>query len=326
MRGITIVGNTVWGACTAADAVTQTLVGFDIATGAVTNTIVIPNGDFINDVTAGASGIIYLSDNSNIYRVDTSAGTFTTLLTSAYAFNGLYFDEANNRLLYTDDSPQGSAQISAMDMSDNSTSVLFASPAGIQYCDGLTMDQYGNIYYSVWSEPNQVMRYNPNTGIVDVASTGHNGVAHDGAADIFYHDLSSATGKVRSTMSSVGTLIVPNMNANTVDFIPFDQLDSENERSSTPTRISLHQNFPNPFNPSTNIEYELGKENFVNITVYDLLGSEIVQLVNQIEQPGIKTVRWNGRDKQGNLVNGGVYVYRLSAGNYTETKKMIFLK
>ena len=68
------------------------------------------------------------------------------------------------------------------------------------------------------------------------------------------------------------------------------------------------------------------EESLVNITVYDLLGSEIVQLVNEVQHPGLKTINWDGKDSNGKLVNGGVYVYKLTAGNYTETKKMVLLK
>jgi len=336
MKGIIIIGNTIWCACTydASLGYKEALVGRDLNTGAITRTIDFPSGDFINDVTADASGIIYLSGNSVIYQVDpsTSPATITTLLTNTNAYNGLYFDDANNRLLYTDDYSVGvAARISAMDMSDNSTSVLFESPAGVNLCDGLTMDHLGNIYYSVWSDPNQVMRYNPNTGIVDVASTGHNGVTHSGAADILYHDT-RGLGKTKNAMTSDGTLVVPNFGPGPagvwgwVDFIPFDQLDAEDEEVSIPKNIKLHQNFPNPFNPNTSISYELTSKSLVNITIYDLLGSEIIELINEVQQPGIKTTNWNGRDSDGKIVNGGVYVYRLTVDNHSETKKMVLLK
>jgi len=340
MRGIIIIGNTIWGACSYDTAIgyKEALIGRDLTTGAITHTIDFPNGNFINDVTHDpATGIIYLSDNHNIYRVDPSNGTYVSLINIQWAFNGVYFDEANNRLLYTDDSPQGSAQISVMDLSDNSTSVLFASPAGVQWCDGLTMDHFGNIYYSVWSDPNQVMRYNPNTGVVDVVSTGHNGFTHSGAADILYHDT-RGLGKTKNAMTSVGTLVVPNFGPDLtnppnvalqfgwVDFIPFEQLDAEDKELSIPSKIALHQNFPNPFNPTTTIHYELESESLVNITIYDLLGAEVVQLINEVQQPGIKTTIWNGKDSEGKLVNGGVYIYKLNIGNYSETKKMVLLK
>jgi len=333
MRGICIIGNTIWGACTANDppAYTQTLVGFDITTGNVTDEIIIPNGDFINDVSPGPGDIIYLSDNNNIYEVNILTGTFTTLLTSAYAFNGLLYEASNNRLIYTDDSPQGGSQISAMDINTHATSVLFINPVGVSALDGLTKDHLGNYYVSEWSSPHEIHRYDPNFQSIELAASGFNGVPFHGAADIFFHDM-SGLGKQQNVMDSEeGVLVVPNNqsggpnNLGYVDIIPFSLLDTDDEES-IPTKISLHQNFPNPFNPNTSISYDIDKESAVKLTVYDLLGSEVVQLVNNVEQPGAKVVRWDGRNQRGELVNGGVYLYKLEIGNYIETKKMVLLK
>lgn len=72
------------------------------------------------------------------------------------------------------------------------------------------------------------------------------------------------------------------------------------------TSFQLKQNFPNPFNPTTTIRYEIEKKGLINITVFDLLGEEIIQLVNRVETPGIKHVIWNGKNANGSLVNGGV--------------------
>ena len=136
MKGIIIIGNTIWGACTfdASIGYKEALIGRDLNTGAITNTIDFPNGDFINDVTHDPStGIIYLSDNSHIYRVDPSTGTYTTLLTTMHIPTMEYIlmrpiiDYYILMIHHLD-----SAQISVMDMSDNSTSVLFVSPAGVQ--------------------------------------------------------------------------------------------------------------------------------------------------------------------------------------------------
>jgi len=332
-RGLTIAGNTLWAASTVNDdpAFTQALVGYDLNTGNVTNIIPIAGGAFINDVTPGPDDIIYLSDNSNIYEVITSTGTFNILLTSAFAFNGLLYEPATNRLLYTDDSNANFSQISAMDMNTHVTSVLFVLPAGAQFLDGLTKDHLGNYYVSEWNWPYEIYRYNPNTQAIVVAATGYNGNNFTGAADIFYHDM-SGIGKQNQTMDSDGALIVPNMSGgpNTfgyVDIIPFSLLDTDrDENSSFPSEFLLHQNFPNPFNPKTSINYEVTNETLIAITIYDLLGAEIVQLVNQIEKPGLKTIEWDGKDSKGNQVNGGVYIYKLTTGNYSETKKMVFLK
>ena len=82
----------------------------------------------------------------------------------------------------------------------------------------------------------------------------------------------------------------------------------------------LLQNYPNPFNPSTTIRYSLPKEEHVSVRVFNTLGQEVAVLVNQQQTPGFHQVRWNAD------VAGGIYFYRLSAGEFVKTKKMILLQ
>ncbi len=93
-----------------------------------------------------------------------------------------------------------------------------------------------------------------------------------------------------------------------------------------PTNYFLKQNFPNPFNPTTNIKYNLPEHGFVNITIYDILGNVINQLVNEVQNSGSKSVQWNAKNNQGQPVSAGVYLYSLEAGDFRQTKKMILLK
>ena len=90
--------------------------------------------------------------------------------------------------------------------------------------------------------------------------------------------------------------------------------------------FTLDQAYPNPFNPITNIGYELPKESFVNITIYDILGNEIKNLVDQIENPGSKLIQWNATNNAGQSVSAGVYLYSIEAGQFMQTKKMILIK
>lgn len=89
----------------------------------------------------------------------------------------------------------------------------------------------------------------------------------------------------------------------------------------TEFNFKLHQNYPNPFNPNTTIEYELREYSFVNLTVYDLLGSEVEILVNEEKYPGKYSVNFNGS----NFVSG-VYFYKLTIGGITQIRKMILLR
>jgi hypothetical protein len=93
-----------------------------------------------------------------------------------------------------------------------------------------------------------------------------------------------------------------------------------------PSSFALHQNFPNPFNPITTLRYDLPEDNFVILTVYDMLGREITQLVNTNQQAGFKSVQWNAIDSMGRPVSAGVYLYQIQAGEFVQTKKMVLLK
>jgi len=88
----------------------------------------------------------------------------------------------------------------------------------------------------------------------------------------------------------------------------------------------LHQNHPNPFNPSTRIVYELASRVHVSLGVYDVRGGLIKSLVDEQAGPGSFTTEWDGTNASGEQVSTGVYFYRLSAGSFTETKKMVLMK
>jgi hypothetical protein len=90
---------------------------------------------------------------------------------------------------------------------------------------------------------------------------------------------------------------------------------------SKPKVFSLGQNYPNPSNPKCNIEFQLPEKTFVNISVYNLLGQLVATLINQEKDAGIHTVEFDGSN-----FSSGTYIYRITAGTYTEVKKMLIVK
>ncbi|GAB1351244.1 hypothetical protein MASR1M107_34590 [Ignavibacteriales bacterium] len=98
------------------------------------------------------------------------------------------------------------------------------------------------------------------------------------------------------------------------------------EYSQTPLQYELMQNYPNPFNPSTVIQYKTAAQGEVLIKVYDILGGEVVTLVNEIKPVGNHVVSWNGKNKSGNSVNSGVYFYTIKAGDFYSSRKMMLIK
>ena len=91
-------------------------------------------------------------------------------------------------------------------------------------------------------------------------------------------------------------------------------------------KFRLSQNYPNPFNPVTTLQYDLAEDGLVNITVYDMLGNVVNNLVNTYQLSGYKSIQWDATDNQGQPVSAGVYLYTIEAGDFRHTKKMILLK
>ena len=93
-----------------------------------------------------------------------------------------------------------------------------------------------------------------------------------------------------------------------------------------PERFALLQNYPNPGNPSTVISYTLAENSKVNLTIYNTLGQAVRTLVDGHQTANIYKVVWDGRDDSGKEVASGVYFYRLVAGKFSATKRLIVLK
>ena len=93
-----------------------------------------------------------------------------------------------------------------------------------------------------------------------------------------------------------------------------------------PDQYMVYQNYPNPFNPVTTLRYDLPENSLVNITVYNLLGKQIKTLINKTQDAGYKSITWDATNDYGKPVSAGIYLYRIQAGKYISTKKMVLLK
>ena len=98
------------------------------------------------------------------------------------------------------------------------------------------------------------------------------------------------------------------------------------DKDVIPLKYLLHQNYPNPFNPVTTLRYNLPENALVNITIYDMMGRQISTLVSSLQSAGYKSIQWNGTNDAGQPVSAGVYLYKIQAGDYNQTKKMVLLK
>jgi flagellar hook assembly protein FlgD len=93
-----------------------------------------------------------------------------------------------------------------------------------------------------------------------------------------------------------------------------------------PLQFALNQNYPNPFNPVTTLRYELPENALVNITIYDMMGRVVSNLVSNQQRAGYKSVQWNATNNTGQSVSAGIYLYTIQAGEFRQTKKMVLLK
>ncbi len=108
--------------------------------------------------------------------------------------------------------------------------------------------------------------------------------------------------------------------------VPSEQKFVLNRIPVIPETFTLHQNFPNPFNPITTLSYDLPKDSDVRLAIFDMLGNEVATLVNTTQKAGFKSVQWDATDSMGRPVSAGVYLYQIQAGEFVQTKKMVLLK
>ena len=172
-----------------------------------------------------------------------------------------------------------------------------------------------------------VVRGNNNTPLAGaqvtangVTATTNSGGAYTLVLPVGTYDVTaSATGYTSQTAEGI------QVNANqttTLNFVMALPNDDVVEVSAT----ALIGNYPNPFNPETTISYSVKEPAPVKIEIYNTKGQLVRTLVNQIQPRGFYSEIWNGTDERGNPVASGVYMYRMTAGNYRSHKKMMLIK
>ncbi|MCK4302107.1 MAG: T9SS type A sorting domain-containing protein [candidate division Zixibacteria bacterium] len=106
----------------------------------------------------------------------------------------------------------------------------------------------------------------------------------------------------------------------------------ENIDGPLPTSFVLHQNYPNPFNPTTTIAFSFGSQGGggisqrVTLDIFNILGQSVTNILDSYLPPGNHEVSWDGTDRRGRSVASGIYLYRLSVGEESQSKKMLLLK
>ena len=111
-----------------------------------------------------------------------------------------------------------------------------------------------------------------------------------------------------------------------ISFSPSNSVGVDNRSETLPQGFALEQNFPNPFNPFTTLRYDLPEDALVNITIYDMMGRVVSNLVSSQQRAGYKSIQWNATNDAGSPVSAGIYLYMIQAGDFRQTRKMVLLK
>ena len=98
------------------------------------------------------------------------------------------------------------------------------------------------------------------------------------------------------------------------------------DQNITPTDYNLYQNYPNPFNPVTTISYDIIKDGYVELSIFNSSGKLVNELIDGYETSGRKLITWNGNDQNQNVLPSGLYIYTIKTGEFTSTRKMILMK
>ena len=125
-------------------------------------------------------------------------------------------------------------------------------------------------------------------------------------------------------ITNLGPNDLANLNFQNYIYVSNTILGSNYE--NMPNQYLLHQNYPNPFNPITTLRYNVPEKILVRINIFDISGNPIKMLVNEVKNAGFYSARWGAINNNGQPVSAGVYFYKIQAGNFVDTKKMILLK
>jgi photosystem II stability/assembly factor-like uncharacterized protein len=214
-------------------------------------------------------------------------------------FYGISFADSNNGIIVGSTVLHGGVIFSTTDggnswvcrtTSYSLYSVCFSDSNTVVAVGGLGSILYSTDVGKTWSSQNSGTTFY----LRDVAFTNHDLGTIVGASGIILHTVNGGTTSIH---------------------------EDRNLSNILPTAFRLGQNYPNPFNPATTIQYQLPTRAFVHLSVYNILGQEVQVIVNETQEPGNKSIRFNA----GNL-SSGMYFYRIMAGSFSDIKKMVVIK
>ncbi len=271
--------------------------------------ISIPNTTNLDGMTVDSSGYLYVIETiaGRLYKIDLQTEESTMFVPYGLGDSpqDLIFDKKNNRILCC--SWSYNSPVKAVDLADGRTYTAFTTSTG--YFDGITMDDEGNIYLA--------------------SHVGNGGVymkdkSLQNPEILIAEGMSEPAGLDYDPVNNL--LAVPAFSGNKVHFIYLDQITSVEENGILPESIELHNNFPNPFNPGTNISFTLNAADAVKLNIYDINGRLVKKLVSGELNGGFHRFYWDGTNELNNQVSSGVYIFTLETNGISLSKEMMLLK
>ncbi len=284
----------------------------------------------LDGLAVNSAGKMYGSDrNGNIFRIDATTGKVISLLNPSFgAIEGIAFDRRN--MLYASSSFDGLYMVDPVTGISKLTNLKWD---GYPYFKGIAFDPMdGNLWISRFNSIFKVNTTNWQKTEIGVNSDEYfdrmDGLAFDAAGNLYtvinYNNNPksnfAAINKTSGEISIIGEIGYAKVVG--LAFHPKTVTTNINDQDNSIPRIyALKQNHPNPFNPSTTIEFSLPKSEFVELIIYNILGEKISIPISEKLNPGKHTYTFHGK----NLASG-IYYYQLVAGKFRKVKKMVLLR
>jgi hypothetical protein len=237
-------------------------------------------------------------------------------------------------------SPGAIYSIGSVDVSAQTISIELENSSPVYVVDLFLADAPDGI---VVTDVTAVGRFN---GTIDGGQTGEQ---EDGTARVLAYDLANGiaagsgeivkvsydirmnTGLTGDVITWINSVFSGDAGLNPIPssgngFAILEANLSVDEKTEIPVKFALHPAYPNPFNPMTNIRYDLPQASYVDLRIFDLNGREVRTLAKGFDHAGTKTVIWDAKDNHGQSVSAGVYIYRLESSGLVQSQKLILLK